>query len=101
MSTQVKATAGPWIVYEDTQGHLIIKSKEMNTSLASVFSTPANARLIASAPELLMACKFANEQLGFSSRKHYHEIQEDYGTAGLEVFKKFEEVIAKAEGNAE
>jgi hypothetical protein len=79
MNKQTKHTAGPWTHYKDLQyGWLIKDSNEKDLEY-----NEANARLIASAPELLEGLKEAVE--AFSS----------YGISEVEHLKA---VIAKAEG---
>lgn len=61
------------------------------TKTDNLAETEANARLIASAPELLEACKLGLGELRMVSTMA--------GSINFEIHKKLEEAIAKAEGS--
>lgn len=80
----MKHTKGPWVVRTDTI------SNEQGDMIAEVIENKeANARLIASAPELLEACKIVIMHLGpLKNDDVFHEL----------VIKECEQAIKKAEG---
>lgn len=71
---EFKATPGPWFIDPDAppfpggiEGIAIaatVDGKKLGLCLAG-FKTPANARLIAAAPDLLAACETVRRGLGF------------------------------------
>jgi citrate lyase beta subunit len=61
--------------------------------VATVFETEANARLIAAAPDLLEAAKYAVSWLGSG------ETDADGNLSDTSIYKTLQRAIAKAEGN--
>ena len=94
MTTQVKHTAGPWRVGDDdfNSENAFISAGKDYLQLATIHAihgkreAEANAQLIASAPELLEACKEA--------LKYFDQI--DFRGANARQLTK---AIAKAEGD--
>ena len=89
----MKHTQEKWEVASCNMGYYYVKpifNSKCKTS-------KANAKLIASAPDLLEACKDLLESLGFTRRKNKQELEEDYGTEGWRVYIKMKQAIAKAE----
>ena len=94
---RVGHTAGPWVV-SNSAGDLEIYTID-GTPLADIYSPnmndnvmKANAALIASAPELLEACKNAIDWLT--------ELEEDKGIACSEPIQALYQAINHAEGKA-
>lgn len=96
--TQTKHTAGEWEVIEEdgfwyvvTDGFTIAQANEVDFDMRPEESL-ANARLIASAPELLEACKKGLKYARICSDGLGEKIDSD-------MIKMFEKVITKAEGS--
>lgn len=84
-----KHTAGPWVVQQTAVYDAIYGAHGEMVSFVSIRETRearANARLIASAPELLAACKLA--------MVHYRDLR-------LNVRQALAAAIARAEGRAQ
>lgn len=109
---KVKHTAGPWAIdYHDTIGHIksIAPHERGATPTVARYDLPefiipldeqkANAYLIASAPELLEACKRALPWMGklIASRVHEDCVMPNDAVRTMEMLEAY---IAKAEGRA-
>jgi len=83
--TQTKHTPGPWTINPEKQGGPWYRIEAENGWVAQV-PNPAgtNAALIAAAPELLEALKWASERVA--------------GRGSFEDYMKCQRAIAKAEG---
>jgi hypothetical protein len=103
MSDTAKRTKGPWEVLGAT---IYVRENDYNRFFASVGSsrgTPdeelkANARLMASAPELLDALELAKK--GLEAHVEYARGKEDYElfTATVFAMQTIDAAIAKAKG---
>lgn len=96
----MKHTEGPWMVIDSeredslpgeqqvigSRGGLVCDLMPTLTPLA-IEESKSNAHLIASAPELLEACKLSLNHGNFKAFSHKHDIK-----------KMLEDAIAKAEG---
>jgi hypothetical protein len=88
-----KHTPGPWKHAGGTGGWDCVKPKSGGLAICNlVENNPANATLIAAAPDLLEACKTANNSLN-----NYFCIDDTYEAATLE-HKQIRAAIAKATG---
>jgi hypothetical protein len=91
-------TPGPWFVgtKPGVWAGPVVKADGGNKGVAFVVGPPAvdeaNARLIASAPELLTALK---------ELVHYDEGSSEQGAYGYEVLQRCKDAIKKAEGRVE
>ena len=72
-----KYTKGPWAVYVNAPSDIVIRKMSKDgyelCSIASVSSGHANARLIATAPELLEALKVLVENGGIGPEQMFHD----------------------------
>lgn len=106
MTNQTKHTPGPWLIADESKTFVYALGKEgtnvfscnvesAGTERASKREKEANARLIASAPELLEALKSVIEEIDMSDSNGYVDclIHQD-------EYKKITNIIAKAEGRA-
>jgi len=92
-----KHTPGPWeVVKIKTSTGNYVYRKGSSVDHVATCGNPANAHLIAAAPELLEALKEAQKALLICKpiMAHYAEPQAAYA----KVAQKIEQVIAKAEG---
>jgi hypothetical protein len=106
VSTTIKHTPGPWCIEpkERVDHPLDVCSVEgarvARCNGISAYNTPdvcrANAYLIASAPELLEACRDALTDL----RDFIEQCIEDADDSDYATVRKLEEAIAKAEGRS-
>lgn len=99
MMKTAKHTPGPWDIGKDAIGDLTIYKYASQTHIAKVIINPhgnedvgrANAQLIASAPELLEACRLAVVD--------YEYQNEGYAPRpDTPVIKALKQAISKAEG---
>lgn len=96
-----KHTKGPWKIWNtgtpDNPSLAIVASNNHLIAQTIGENDEANARLIASAPELLEACKFAEYELsvkrGCMSKKEVEK-----ATVLNEILMRLEQAIAKATG---
>jgi hypothetical protein len=100
----VSHTPGPWEMQTGTRGPVITGVKNDDTmvvaTLSAGLSAPANARLIAAAPELLAALK----QIAEEAIKHYPVEKTSYEAKLLSlgfIAGTCARLIAKAEGRGE
>ena len=94
MSNQTSHTPGPWEVFESHAGLYVIDSAEQGAicKIEWCLEDEANARLIASAPEMLAVLKRLCEEFGVDDNGTHRD-----WTKWLEA----RDTIAKAEGRVE
>jgi hypothetical protein len=98
----MKHTPGPWETSRDAtpewHTQVTVYAEATGKRVATVFETPANARLIAAAPELLEALRWALSVLDKSEEHHPGSIHRMLNDVGEQRWKEARYFAEKAEG---